>query len=111
MKNFETNWTKEELQVYLLIYCANADFVETKEEIDFIKSNYNIDSYEKIHSEFKADNDYTRIQKIRFTLEKYCYSKEECEKLMEEMKSLFLSDGKYDTLEKNLMIGLKHIIG
>ena len=38
MENKNINWTKEDLKTYLLIYCANADFSESKIEIEFIKS-------------------------------------------------------------------------
>ncbi|WP_299006763.1 hypothetical protein [uncultured Tenacibaculum sp.] len=41
MKNFEVNWSKEELQTYLFIYCINADYKETKEELEAISLKTN----------------------------------------------------------------------
>lgn len=111
MENFETNWSKEELKVYLLVYCANADLCESKEENEFILPKIKGHGFEKIHDEFDQDNDFQSIQKIRWTLEKYGYSKDGVDRLFKEIKELFLSDGKYDTLEQNLFRGLKHIIG
>jgi hypothetical protein len=111
MKEFDTNWSKEELKVYILIYCANANFLESKVETDFIKSKIKGNSFERIHDEFDKDNDYQSIQKIRQTLEKYGYSKDEVGRLFKEVKELFLSDGKYDILEQNLFRGLNHIFG
>ncbi|MBK7095313.1 MAG: hypothetical protein IPH57_09820 [Saprospiraceae bacterium] len=109
MEEYQTNWTKEELKIYLLIYCAKADFLESKVETDFIKSKIKDNSFERIHEEFNKDNDYQSIQKIRTTIEKYSYSKDAIAQLFEEMKELFLSDGKYGILEQNLFMGLNHI--
>jgi len=41
MEEFITNWTKEELNLYILIFCANADFIESKGETDFLKLKSN----------------------------------------------------------------------
>ena len=111
MKEFDTNWTKEELKIYLLIFCADANFSESKAETAFIKSKTHGNSFEKIHDEFDKDNDYQSIQKIRLTLEKQGYLKEDRDRLFNEVKELFLSDGKYDILEQNLFRGLNHILG
>jgi hypothetical protein len=111
MKEFDTNWSKEELKVYVMIYCANANLSESKGEIAFIQSRTKGNSFEKIHDEFDKDNDYQSIQKIRSTLEKYGYTKNDTGRLLKEVKELFLSDGKYDLLEQNLFRGLNHIFG
>ena len=110
MKEVDTNWSKEELKVYILIYCANANFLESKAEKDFIISKIKGNSFERIHEEFDMDNDYQSIQKIRLALEKYGYSKEVAGQTFKEMEELFLSDGKYDILEQNLSRGLNHIL-
>ncbi|MCX6303565.1 MAG: hypothetical protein NT040_01220 [Bacteroidetes bacterium] len=111
MNEFDTYWTKEELKVYILIFCANANFSELKAETAFIKSKTIGNSFERIHDEFDKDNDYQSIQKIRSTLEKYGYLKDDTGRLFNEVKELFLSDGKYDILEQNLFMGLNHVFG
>ncbi len=110
MSEYQTNWTKEELHIYILIYCANADFHEDKVEIDYIKSHLNADAYDRLHDEFMADSDYQTAQKIRTTLERHHYSKDEFQQIIEEMKGLFMSDGKEDILERNLLVSLKHLM-
>lgn len=110
MNEFDTNWSEEELKVYIMIYCANADFLELKAEKDFIISKFKGNSFERIHDEFDKDNDNQSIQKIRLALEKYGYLKDGADRLFREMKELFLSDGKYDASEQNLFRGLSHII-
>ena len=109
-KDLTTNWSKAEFKAYLLLFCANADFIESEEEKEFIKSKIDTETYNRIHKEFDADNDYQGIQKIMWTAKKHDYSKEQIDVLMEDIKVLFLSDGEYDTLERNLMIGLKRLL-
>jgi len=102
------NWTKEELKIYILIYCSNADFIESKLEIDYIKSKLQNSNFEKIHAEFEEDNDYQSIQKILLSIKEHDCKNDKT--LMKEIMELFLSDGKYDILEQNLYRGLKHIL-
>ncbi len=110
MGNFMTNWTSEELKVYLLIYCANSDFTESVSELDFIQAKHGRLCLDKMHSEYDQDNDYQSIQKITNTIERLNYTKEDVEYLMYDAKKLFLSDGKFDILEQNLLLGLNHIL-
>ncbi|CAM1351365.1 MULTISPECIES: hypothetical protein [Tenacibaculum] len=110
MESFEVNWSKEELHTYLFIYCINADFKETKEELEAISLRTNQETYKKMHKEFEKDNDYASIQKINKSLKKLNYGKEEVNKLFEEIKELFLSDGSYAILEKNLLRGLQRLL-
>ena len=57
MEETSPNWTKEELKIYILIYCANADFSESKLETEYIKSKIQTSNFDKIHAEFENDND------------------------------------------------------
>lgn len=110
MENKNINWTKEDLKTYLLIYCANADFSESKIEIEFIKAKIQTTDFDKIHREFEQDNDNECIQKIQASIKELNYKKDEIDSLINEIKELFLSDGEYDILEKNIFRGLKHIV-
>lgn len=110
MDEIETNWTKEELKAYILMYCAQANFIETKPEKDYIKEKVGVEKYKQVHKEFDKDNDYQRIQKIEHTVERYNYGKHEIERLFEDIKRLFLSDGSIDTLEENIFRGLHHLL-
>jgi leucyl-tRNA synthetase len=50
MSEYSTKWSKEELEAYLLFYCANADFIETDEEKKFIHSKVSDNVYTKTYS-------------------------------------------------------------
>ena len=111
MTNFKTKWSKVEFKTYLLLYCANADYVETEEEKELITSRVNKFLLKTIHKEFDKDNDYQRIQKIIHTANRYNYSHKETDILLEKMKELFFPEGQdMGTLEKNMFRGLKHLL-
>ena len=109
MVDYTTNWTSEELTIYTLIFCANADFSESVVEDDYIKSKITSTNFDKIHKEFEQDNDYTSIQKIQHSLERLGYTKSDKEKLLAEIKALFMCDEHFDILEQNTLLGLKHL--
>lgn len=107
--NQPVSWTKEQFHAYLLIWCANANFIENEEEIDFILSKIDAASFKDLKREFSKDNDIQRINKITAAIDHFNYHKTELKLLIEEMKELFLVDGKMDAMEQNLLLGLKHL--
>ncbi len=110
MSNINPGWTQEELKIYLLLYSANADLLESEEELDLIRAKTGTSDFEKIHTEFKGDNDFQSIKKIQSATRAHGYTKKDIAGLLSEMKEVFLSDGKYDLLEQNLFRMLKHIL-
>ena len=104
------NWTKDELVAYILLYAANSNFIEDNHERNEIIAKVDMQTFQKIHDEFDADNDYQSIQKIINGLEAHNYSKEDLENLFLDIKMMFLSDGEYDILEQNMMMQLKKIL-
>ncbi len=110
MSTMNTNWSREELRAYLLLYCANANFVETKEETEQIKSKIEKGIYKAINKEFEADNDYQSIQKIDAAIKRLNYDQAQKNTLIDEIKGLFMADGNYDQMEKILFFGLKKLL-
>ena len=110
MSEFNTNWTKTELSAYVLMYCANANFTETSEELALVKSKLAADSLITIRKEFNNDNDYQSIQKIQSTVQRLGYNWSEIDNLISEIKTLFLADGTFDQQERTLFAGLKKIL-
>ena len=53
MSSLNTNWSRNELRAYLLLYCANANFVKTKEETEQIKSKIDKTLYKKLVKSLK----------------------------------------------------------
>tara|TARA_Y100000385_G_scaffold242803_1_gene259969 strand:+ start:1872 stop:2048 length:177 start_codon:yes stop_codon:yes gene_type:complete len=56
------------------------------------------------------DNDYQSLEKIKSTIDRFSYTKDETEVLKNEMKELFKSDENFDPLEQNMFLGLKNIL-
>jgi len=110
MTDFKTNWTREEFKAYLMMHCANADYVETEDEKELILSKISRDTYKHIHKEFNLDNDYTRLQKIILAAERFDYTQEKADVLLQRMKKLFLEDHDMSIIEDNMFRGLKRLL-
>lgn len=110
MNDYTTLWTRKELKAYLLLYCANANYIEKEEEIDMIRAKVQEEQFESLRKEYDGDNDYQSIQKIQATIKRLGYSQVQIDDLIQETKDLFQADGIYDQVEKMLFYGLKKIL-
>jgi hypothetical protein len=102
-------WSIEDFKMYMLIYCMNANFIESQDEIDLIKSKFKEGAYKRIHKEFEKDNDFQSIEKLQKAFEDLGLEKNDVEMLFDEVKEVFLSDGKFDQAEQGILLGLKHL--
>lgn len=105
-----SNWTKEELVAYILLYTANSDLNIENHEKNVIISKVDMQTFSKVQAEFDKDNDYQSLQKIINGLEVHNYSKDDLEALFVDIKNLFLSDGSYDVMEQSMLAYLKKIL-
>ena len=100
MSDFSTDWNNKELSAYILLYCANANYSETEEQIEMIRAKVDAGDYKSIRKEFQKDNDFQSISKIKVAVERLGYSKTQIDALIDEIKSMFLVDGYFDQTEK-----------
>lgn len=110
MSDFTTDWTKDELKAYLLLYCTHCHVEETEEDKELIISKVDKETYKRIHKEIDKDNDYQSLQKILNTIERLGYSSNDIDQLIADVKELFLDDDDFDTLEQNMYRQLKHLL-
>ncbi|OAB78106.1 hypothetical protein [Cochleicola gelatinilyticus] len=110
MSDFKTTWTQKELSAYLLLYCANVDYIESEEEVEMIRAKVDPAEYKSIHKEFEHDNDYQSIQKIQAAVERLGLSKTHIDIMIAEMKALFVADGEFDATEHALFNGIKKLL-
>lgn len=112
-KYMEVNWTKEEFEIYVLLYAAHCNFIEAEEEQDYIISKIISDEeiYNKIHTEKIMDNEAVSMKKIQEYLQYNKYSQEEKENLLRHIKKVFFADGYVDILEKKVFSQLKKVFG
>ena len=102
MNSQQKHWTKAELQIYILLLCANADSVETEEEIALIKSKTDKATFEKMYQEFSGDSEEDSLEKIQDNLALHEYSHKEIAELRREMFEVFFSDKKFSMMENTL---------
>ena len=110
MKTSIKNWTRNDFKAYVLLYAAYCDQIENRKEKNYILSKVDKKTYEEIHYELKADNDYQSIQKIIAALEKFNYSEKDLQRLSAEIMELFLVDDKMDAVEQCVYMMLNKII-
>ena len=82
--------------------CANADSNETDEEIELIKSKTDLQTFDKMYSEFSGDTEEESLEKIQDNLAVHEYSHREITELRREMFEVFFSDKKFSMMENTL---------
>ncbi|WP_104735590.1 hypothetical protein [Hanstruepera ponticola] len=101
--NSKTNkLSKIELQIYILLCCANADSMETEEELNLIKSKVDKVTFERIYTEFKNDDEDERIEKIDDNIHLHEFTNMELAQLRREIYEIFFSDCDFKMMERNL---------
>ncbi len=106
----KNNWTKEELQVYILLLCANADNDETDKELSMIKSKVPKETFDKIYIEFSGDSEKKRFKKIDRNVQLHAYTEMELGTFRREVYEIFFSDCNFTMMEKRLDWTLDNIL-
>ncbi|MFD2823496.1 sulfurtransferase [Lacinutrix iliipiscaria] len=104
------HWTKDELIAYTLLYAANSNFIEDNKEKNVIIERVDMQTFQNIHDEFDADNDYQSIQKIVQGVKDHQFNTNDINALLAEIKMLFFADGEFDVTERIMYRSLKHIL-
>jgi len=104
------NWTEEEFKAYLCIYAAESNFEYHVKEKELIESKFNSETINKIKEETDGLNDYQRSHIIIEYVKSKDYSQEQLEKMLAEMKEVYLSDGNFDKYEQSIYNMLKKIM-
>lgn len=110
MKTSKKKWSKKELQIYILLLCANADSNVTHEELDLIKSKTDKETFKKIHKEFGSDSEEESLEKIQQNVHLHYFSHMELIAFRKEVHAVFFTDNKFDRMERNLYRILDNII-
>ncbi|MGJ8592466.1 MAG: hypothetical protein ACSHXF_07955 [Aquaticitalea sp.] len=110
MTNIQKNWSKEELKIYILMFCAKVDQVETEEEIALIKSKTDPETFDRLYKEFCEDCDDDCFEKIEDAIGKYPFSPKEIHDIKTEVMEVFNSDKKFEMKERYLDKVLDNIL-
>ncbi|MCP9198600.1 hypothetical protein MKO06_01690 [Gramella sp. GC03-9] len=107
----DQRWSREELKIYVLLLCSEADFVQTPTELRFISTRVDGESFDRIYNEYLNDSENERIRKIRNALEHHEFSKDEREELKTEIHEMFLANDYISESERKLEEMLMEILG
>ena len=110
MESQTRQWTKDELEIYILLLCANADSVITQEEVDSIGAKFNSATFDKIYEEFKDDSEDDGLKKIEHNICHHEYSHKELSEIRSDMKTIFYADNRYSLMERNMERILNRIL-
>ena len=110
MTTEKKHWTKEELQVYILLLCANADNEETEEELDMIQAKVTKKTFVKMYALFKGHSEEERLQQIERNVHAHAYSNMELIAFRREVYEIFFSDCNFSMMEKRLDWTLDNIL-
>ncbi len=96
------HWTKEELKVYVLLLCAKADTVTSKEEIALIQSKTDATTFEKMSAKIAKHSESKSLKKIQRNLIYHHYTHRELSQLRQEMDEIFLADQIFNLREQSM---------
>ncbi|TBW30228.1 hypothetical protein [Gramella sp. KN1008] len=110
MKTQKERWSRTELEIYILLLCANVDSKETPEELRLISTKVDEQSFDRIYNEFTRDTEEQRLEKIQDAIAVNDFSHKELENFKKEMHRIFFSDKQFSMMERNLDKILDNII-
>lgn len=102
--------TKKELQIYILLLCANADSEETKEELNMIKSKVDAKTFKRIYKDFGKATEDERLERIDDNIQLHDFENIELAELRREMYEIFFADCDFKMMERNLNRIMDNII-
>ena len=105
-----TKWTYEEFLGFILLYAANADITIAEQEKKMIENKVGQEQFEKAKSWFNKSNDYERLQAILSLKPRFYPTEEEKKKIIKNIQEVFLADGKFDQVEKSLLLCLQRFM-
>ena len=95
---------------YLNNTINNISFYFNEEEKNMILDKVDLNAYNKVIKELEKDNDYQSLQKILSYTNEHKYDQKDIDTLMHQIELLFMCDGTYDLLEKNMMMSLTKLL-
>lgn len=111
IENFkQSNWTKTEFKAYILLYCAQSNFIETEEERQYIISKVDEKIFNSIHTEIVHDTHKQSEEKIKDYFSENKYTVQQKEDLLKDIKNVFFADGTVDASEKRVFTFFKKIL-
>ncbi len=100
----------QEFLAYLFLYGASADLVIKENEIALILERVGKEKYERARELFEGKSDYERLQFILSHKSVHFPNEEDKEKVLAQLKELFLADKDFSIMEQNIFRILQKIL-
>jgi hypothetical protein len=100
----------EEFACFLLIHGSYADLEFTDGEKAMINNRFGEENFNKIHKDYLALGDYQVLQTIMDYKGLYYPTSERKKELLSLISKVFIADGSYTALEKNLFHFLEKLL-
>jgi len=110
MPTQSNHWTKRELEIYILLLCAQSDADIAVEELDVIKNKADAATFEKMSEKIAGHTEKQSLKKIRRNLAYHPYSIQEIGDLRREIDAVFLADKQFLMKERIMNDILQNII-
>lgn len=104
------DWTKNEFLAYVLLFAAHCNYFEDSEELNYILSKVDDETFHRIHTEVVVDTEEENLNKIQQYISENNLSQSEKEAILRDVKQVFFADGTVDFMEKKVFSLLKKII-
>ncbi len=95
--------TKEELSILLLIHGSYADLEFTEDEMDSIKSKFDINAFNKVRNIHDSLTDYQVLELVMAHKKEFFNTTQEKKALLDLLRNQFSADGEVTKLEANLV--------
>lgn len=105
-----TNWTYQDYLTYLFLYAAREDFEVDKEEIDWIVNRVGKKEYKKVLAVFETNLETEHLQIVQQFGKSYCRSEEQKQRVLDDLKDMFESDGRFSDIEQMLLLGIGKLL-
>jgi len=104
------NWTYNDYLAFIMIYAASADLNIQESEKMLIRERVGDECYEKVMGIFEERNDMERIEIILQFKAEHIKDEAEKEKVLSDMKDVFMADKDYSTLEQNIFMAVQKLL-
>ncbi len=110
MQREEIQLQRNEFTLFVLLYVAGFDCQISTDEMDFISGHGDKEVIKKVKKWFDQCNDSDCLEVINQHKTKYCSTREEKDKLMDEIKSLIDIGDDYSRMERTCMMLLEKLL-
>jgi len=103
-------WNQNEFLAFALLYAAHVDIDFSEEEQEQIRSLVDGDTYDKLYAQFIEMSDYKALEIILSYKGLYYPTHDRKNELLARMKKLFMADGDFSIMEKELLLFLEKLM-